>query len=110
VSTAIDLIAFEAQGWSFRFDGLKVKAKPPANANPNTISELRQHRELVRTLLSIRDGSICLGDLFHDAALIAHREDCDSRAAANGAARSMGFASYADAVRHFRNERKFNGG
>ncbi len=109
MSAVIDLTAFEVDGWTFRLDGPRVKAKPPSNAAPDAIAELRRHRNLVRSLLAIRDGSITLGDLIHDAACIADREGCDGKAAGDGAAQSMGFVNYAEAVRHFHKDSQKRG-
>jgi len=99
MSAAINLALFEDQGWSFRLDGSKVKAKPPANAKPEAVAELRQHRDLVRTLLAIREGEITLGDLVHDVAVIADRDHSEMNVALDGAAISAGFASWDDATR-----------
>lgn len=99
MNAILDLEKYEAGGWSFWLDGQAVKFRRPADAAPELLAELRQHRDAIRAVLVERDGftrshapaEFCPAELFHDAAVIADRDGCDMQTALDAAAVSAGF-------------------
>lgn len=101
MSAAFHITSFEAIGWAFRLDGIEVKATPSVDASEDGLSAIRQHRETIRAVLLLRGGHT-VGDIVHDAAVAADRDDGDLQPALDGTAQQLGFTDFASAQHHMR--------